>query len=389
MRILVVSTSFPMRKGDSLSPFIWDYCRTLKERGWEITVLVPHHRGLPKFETWEGIEVRRFKYLPERFEDIAYSGGIMPGLKTKPWKALKMPFYILSMYSAARRILSEKNFDLVNFHWLFPACFWLKRFYRKGGIPVVLTGHGTDIRLTRKFPFSWFAKRAMKAAKAATVNSQYMAGILTPLQTESKIAVIPMGVDTVKFAPGNEKPSKSKKVLFIGRLIQQKGVDLLLDAFAAIPAEIPGSTLEIIGYGPLRDQIAARIESGNLTDSVILTDPVDYDDLADKYRSARILALPSLIPEGLGMTAIEAGASGVPTITFGLGGTSEFVISGENGIVTAADVSSLRDGLLELLRDDGKTDRLGENAHAAVIEKYSWGSVSGKFNILFRELAGK
>lgn len=386
MKLLIVSTSFPMKQGDSLTPFLWGYCLGLKNRGWDITVLAPHHRGLMREENWDNIDVKRFKYLPERYEDLAYSGGLLPGLRKSPWKLIKMPFYIFSMYSEALRIIAADEYDLVNFHWLFPACFWLTRFHVKTATPIVLTGHGTDVRLAAKFPFRQFARRGLGAASAVTLNSEYMKEILRELKTSARIEVIPMGVDTEEFRPGASGPSDSKKILFIGRLIEQKGVGVLLESFQEISRQAPDSELEIIGYGPLRDALGKRIDELGLSGRARISDPIGHGLLPEKYRSARALALPSLIPEGLGMTAVEAGACGVPAITFGLGGTSEFVIDGDTGLVTAANKNALSAGLARILRDDDLADRLGSNARRAALERYSWPVVAEKFDSLFRRL---
>jgi len=375
-----------MRPGDSLSPFLWEYCLGLKDRGWDITVLVPHHTGLKLEENWENINIKRFKYLPERYENLAYSGGLMPGLRRSPLKGLKLPFYIYSMYSEALRIISSGGIDIVNFHWLFPACFWLRRFKAKTGIPIVLTGHGTDVRLAIAGLFRFFAHRSLAITSALTLNSDYMKGILKDLITHTTVEVIPMGVDTERFKPGIESPSKSKRILYIGRLIEQKGVGILLDAFCEVIKKIPEARLEIIGYGPQKEYLVDKIGDANLFNAVKISDPVGYDFLPEKYRSARVLALPSLIPEGLGMTAVEAGACGVPTVTFGLGGTSEYVINEDTGIIVDKNKKALAEGMIRILSDDALADRMGQNARQSTLERYLWPVISEKFDRLFRQL---
>lgn len=384
MKMLVVSTSFPKSPGDGLSPFVWEYCLNLKSRGWQITVLVPHHPGLKQDEDWQGIRIRRFRYLPEKFEDLAYSGGLMPGLKKEPWKLLKIPFYIHSMYSESLRILAGSGFDLVNFHWLFPACFWLRGFLEKSGIPAVMTGHGTDVHLALKHPFRYFANKSLPVSSALTINSEYMMNLADRLKKAARTEVIPMGVDSDRFSPGLKGPSASKKILFIGRLIRQKGIGLLLDSMQKVIKEVPDSSLEIIGFGPLRKILDERVRRDRLKDHVRIRDPVRYDSLPEVYRSARVLALPSLIPEGLGMTAIEAGSCGLPTITFGLGGTSEFVRDRITGMIAGRDTESLAQSLIEVLKGDGLADRLGQEARRDARQRYSWSVVSARFDELLR-----
>jgi glycosyltransferase involved in cell wall biosynthesis len=386
MKILVVSTSFPRGPGDSLSPFIWEYCLGLKKRGWNVTALVPHHKGLKREEIWDDIRVTRFKYLPERYEDLAYTGGIMPGLKSRPWTVFKIPLFIYSIYRAALHATKDGSFDLVNFQWLFPAAFWAARFARKRSIPIVLTAHGTDVLLALKKPFDIFARRALKSSAVLTLNSEYMKSTLAKVFLPVKTEIIPMGVDTERFSPGRMPPSHSKKLLFVGRLIPQKGIGLLIGSFARVIAKMPQARLEIIGYGSEKATIIERISKSGIDGSVILTDPVDHAILPEKYRSARALALPSLIPEGLGMTAVEAGACGLPTITFGLGGTREFVTNEETGLVVNKGEAALAEGIERIMTDDDLADRLGNNAREEVVKTYGWEEISRRFDELYRYL---
>ncbi len=87
------------------------------------------------------------------------------------------------------------------------------------------------------------------------------------------------------------------------------------------------------------------------------------------------------------MTPAEAGACGVPTVTFGRGGTAELVIDNETGLIVGADKNSLRDGLLKLLQNDKLTDSLGQNARQRVATLFSWDAVIDKFDSLFHQIA--
>ncbi len=211
MKLLVISSSFPKTPGDSLSPFVWDYCKGLKKLGWDITVLVPHKNGFPENEIWDDIKIKRFRYLPERFETLGYdAGGIIPNLKKKPWVIIKIAFYILSMYRESLRLAVDEDFDLVNFHWIYPSAFWLNSIFWKCNAPIVITGHGTDIHLSRKPILKYFATKAFDNSAAVTVNSEYMSSILKSNFPSEKIKVIPMGIDTSKFTPSDIPPFSIK-----------------------------------------------------------------------------------------------------------------------------------------------------------------------------------
>jgi glycogen(starch) synthase len=386
MKILVISTSFPLTLGDSLSPFMWEYCRRLKNMGWGVAVIVPHHRGIRIRDSWEGIEIRRFRYLPEKFETLAYSGGLLPGVKKNPLIALLLPMFIGSMYKEAIAALRREQFDIVNIHWLFPAAFWAARLHKKTGSRIVFTGHGTDIRISRKFPFTQFAESALKISSGLTVNSEYMKSLLKGFSIPANSVVIPMGVDTEKFNPGDKSCCDSRKVLFIGRLIRQKGADILLKAFALLTESYPDAELEIIGHGPEKERLIEISGRLNIGGKVIFSESVPHGELPAKYREARLLASPSLIGEGFGMTVAEAASCGVPSVTFGLGGTSELVRGGATGLIVEPNAEALANGFKKLFSENDLTRLLGENARNRIWENYSWDIISRKFDRYFRDL---
>ncbi len=388
-KLLLVSTSFPKQPGDGLSPFMYDLCRHLSRLGWDITALVPHHKGLPDEEAWDGVRVKRFRYLPEHFEDVGYSGGIMPNIKSRPWSAAKLPFYIYAMYREALKMAVEENYDLVNFHWFFPPAFWMGSFARRSGVPVVMTGHGTDILLATKGIFSSFARRAFRRAAAVTVNSAYMKGVLESAVKPPRIVITYIGADEDKFTPAANKPSDSRTILYVGRLIRQKGVDLLIEAFVGLKKSFPDARLRIIGYGPEKEKIVAILKASGLEGSVTFSDMVPHDDLAEVYRRSRVLVLPALIPEGLGLTPAEAGLCGVPTVTFGRGGTSEIVENDKTGLIVEPTREALEAALAKIMGDDVLADRLGANAREHLVDLIGWKKVAGRFDSLFREIVAK
>jgi phosphatidyl-myo-inositol dimannoside synthase len=182
------------------------------------------------------------------------------------------------------------------------------------------------------------------------------------------------------------KPSDSKTILYVGRLIKQKGIDLLVESFVEIIKEIPDARLEIIGYGPEKEHILNILRTNKVEHNVTITEMVPHDSLPEIYGHDRILTLPALIPEGLGMTPAEAGLSGVPTVTFGLGGTSELIINGKTGLIVEPTRDGLKSGLLTLLRNGDLADQMGQNAREHLANIIGWPSVAAKFDLLFKDV---
>jgi glycosyltransferase involved in cell wall biosynthesis len=208
--------------------------------------------------------------------------------------------------------------------------------------------------------------------------SRFSAEVLgaPPARTE----VIYGGADPRRFAPqpGGDRDG----VLFVGRLTPHKGVDRLI---RALPA---GAGLRIVGSGghdprpPERDypDLLRRLAEGR---DVRFLGPVSEEDLPGLYRRAAVLAMPSVdrtcygrpvpVSELLGLTALEAMASGTPVVASRIGGLAEVVVDGETGfLVEPGDLAALHDRLALLVSDRRLAARLGANARDLVVRRFTW-----------------
>ena len=208
--------------------------------------------------------------------------------------------------------------------------------------------------------------------------SRFSAEVLgaPPARTE----VIYGGADPRRFAPqpGGDRDG----VLFVGRLTPHKGVDRLI---RALPA---GAGLRIAGSGghdprpPERDypDLLRRLAEGR---DVRFLGPASEEDLPGLYRSAAVLAMPSVdrtcygrpvpVSELLGLTALEAMASGTPVVASRIGGLAEVVVDGETGfLVEPGDLAALHDRLALLVSDRRLAARLGANARDLVVRRFTW-----------------
>ena len=213
--------------------------------------------------------------------------------------------------------------------------------------------------------------------RAFLLVSQHSADVLGA--PPEKVRLVYGGVDVERFHPGDDGAREG--VLFVGRLTPHKGIDVLL---RALPA---GARLTIAGSGG-HDRGAAAdypdlLRALARDRDVRFTGPVSEADLAELYRQARVLALPSTyatvygtrveVSELLGLTALEAMASGTPVVCSDLGGFREVIRDGENGfLVTPGDVDALRDRLDLLLRDASRARALGIAGRQTVVERFTW-----------------
>jgi glycosyltransferase involved in cell wall biosynthesis len=223
--------------------------------------------------------------------------------------------------------------------------------------------------------------------------SEFSAGLLGAPPARTR--VIYGGADPRRFAPA---PAGDRDgVLFVGRLTPHKGIDRLL---RALPA---GAALRIAGSAghdrrpPERDYPALlrRLAAGR---DVAFLGPVPDAALPDLYRGAAVLALPSLdrtcygrhvpVSELLGLSAIEAMASGTPVVASRIGGLAEVVVDGETGfLVPPGDVAALGEGLSRLLSDRRLAARLGANARDLVLERFTWRACAERCLAAYQTLA--
>lgn len=195
-----------------------------------------------------------------------------------------------------------------------------------------------------------------------------------------KTTAIYGGADTARFRP--EPRAERDGILFVGRLTPHKGVDRLIEALPS------GATLTIAGTAghdsrPPERGYPALLERLAQGRDVRFAGRVDERDLPGLYRSARVVALPSVhetrygarvaIPELLGLSLLEAMASGTPVVASDVGGLPEVVVDGVTGfVVPAGDVAALRARLGELLGDRRRARAMGDDARAHVVEHFTW-----------------
>jgi glycosyltransferase involved in cell wall biosynthesis len=210
--------------------------------------------------------------------------------------------------------------------------------------------------------------------------SRYSAAVLgAPVE---RTAVILGGADPARFHP--DRDDRRAGVLFVGRITPHKGVDRLIEA---LPVDAELTIVGSIGHDPapperdypeLLRKLAAS-SSGRVT----FADTVADDELPRLVRRHAVLCLPSVeetcyghrvpISELLGLSVIEAMASGTPVVCSDIGGIPEVVADGQTGLLVApGDVGALRDGLAVLLGDRRLREAMGRRAHEVASERFSW-----------------
>jgi rhamnosyl/mannosyltransferase len=210
-----------------------------------------------------------------------------------------------------------------------------------------------------------------------------------------KVRVVPLGIDLEQFATDGRDPSAvaamreglggGPVVLFVGRIVGSKGLDVLLDAARAVEARIV-----IVGDGPELARLRARCTSMGLDERVVFTGRVPPDRVKDFVAIASVGVLPSIY-EAYGLAMVEIMTNGIPIVCTELGtGTTFINRPGETGLaVRPGDPAALAEALNRLLRDEALRRRLGENARARAHEHFSLESMMrGVIGVYEEALAG-
>lgn len=359
VRVLVCSQGFPRHPADHHASFVLDHARALTAAGAEVEVSCPAGPGLPTGDAYPApgpdgtsvaIAVRRFRYAPRPFETLAYSGGMHH--RARGAGALLLPLFLLGfLVDVVRR---ARDADVVHAHWWLPSGVVAVIAGRITGTPVVVQVHGTDAAMAQG-PLRWFARRVLREADAVIAVSEDLAGWVRGV-AGVEATVLPMPLRPA-LAVGLEQeptpPPADGPVLAVGRLVPEKGFDVLIRAAAKASVSVV-----IIGDGGQEPVLRALADEVGA--DVTFAGPVAPDELGPHYRSARLIAVPSH-REGFGLVAAEALASGRAVVASAVGGLAQVVADGVTGrLVPAGDVEALADALVTT--DPG----LGANGPASI-----------------------
>ena len=190
--------------------------------------------------------------------------------------------------------------------------------------------------------------------------------------------------DVGERAPLGEAPL----VLFAGRLVREKGADILLEAFAEVVERVPEARLVIVGSGPEAARLDRLVDEHALRAFVTLRGFLPRAQLDELARDAWVQVVPSRWEEPFGTVAAEGMMRGTPVVVSRTGGLAEFVTDRETGRqVPPSDPRALADAIAELLLDRAENDRLGRNARAFALARLNLDGFTDRFEALYGSLA--
>jgi phosphatidylinositol alpha-mannosyltransferase len=289
-----------------------------------------------------------------------------------------------------RRYFSGRRFDIVHCHGIFPPelAYWATIHTRA---PVVVTFHTSGLQLPGFIPAGFrrlFAglRGRVRARIAVSEAGRRWAEAWFP----GKYHVIPNGVDLNRFHPGAMLPPEAASLqpylLFVGRLEQRKGLEVLLRAMPAILVRVPRIRLVVVGSGPLETSCRRLASRLDIAGRVHFLGGIDGDDLPGWYAGAELYVSPALSGEAMGIVLIEAMASGVPVVAADIAGYDEVVTTGLDGLlVPPGNPGALAAAVGELLADPDRRSRLA-GAGRERARHYAWPRVAQQVEAVYREV---
>jgi glycosyltransferase involved in cell wall biosynthesis len=397
IRVLFVTTTYPLKAGDAIPSFVADLAGALvRDHGVEVRVIAPHHPGAAKREVVNGVEIVRFQYAARGAKQcVAYGGGIPDNLKNFPRAKWQLPGLFAAMTAAVWRHAGWT--DLIHAHWVEPAFLamaanrarWAQR-------PTVVSVHSLKPKANK------VARWTLRRADRVLFNSQYTFG-----QAREKGyfpcagQVVYQGYDESVF--GNQPrtgemrtrlgiPSDATVVLALGRHIEVKGLHVLAAAADSFLGSRPHAHLVIAGDGPMRGQIADIVGRSASRERIHLPGALPRADVAKLMAEADLFVNPGVVDsggraEGLGITTIEAMASGLACVGSRVGGITETIVDGETGLlVPPGDGAELATTIGRLLDDADLRRRMGEAARRVGRERFTWRVLAGQVAGVYGEV---
>ncbi|MBT0159413.1 glycosyltransferase family 4 protein [Candidatus Bathyarchaeota archaeon A05DMB-2] len=391
LSVMMLSWEFPPRVIGGISPHVYFLSKSLSHNGVKVYVVTCDFPGAPAHEVLDGVEVYRVDSYKNPSPDFA------------TWVYL-MNLNMQKEAAALAASLSNKV-DVFHAHdWLVAtAGIGLKHVFRK---PLLVTMHSTEIGRrdglhtdTEKMISETEAWLTYEAWKVICCSWYMVSHVRWAFGLpEDKLVMVPNGVNTQVY---DNIPSEDLRelrsrfaapherlVLFVGRLVYEKGVHILVNAVPKILEKVDAKFV-IVGSGYMKEQLQNIVRSMRLEHKVLFAGFVDDATLLRLQKVADVSVVPSLF-EPFGIVALEAMAARSPVVVSDTGGLAEIVEHDVTGVkVYPNNTDSLAWGITRILTDEGFRRYIVENAYRKVQEKYDWEKIAQQTKRIYESVLGE
>jgi teichuronic acid biosynthesis glycosyltransferase TuaC len=388
MKIALVPGAFlPQVGGVELGAY--NLARQLQLRGHDVHVITsrPLTGGLGAFELLDGIPVHRLRFY-------LFRGS---------WKSLAATLLYMPLACIEYALLVRRgHFNIVNVRFFYHNAFAtlvIEPLLRHWRVPVVVTLEGGDApnisneyRSAHKAEsvlLTWAARRLLpRADRVTAVSAQLGLSGQRRISDLTECVVIHNGVDLERFVPGPK--DSSPLMVSVGRMAYQKGIDVLLRAFAEVRLSHPLWRLLILGDGPLKGEMERLAAELGLASSVCFRGTLPPSGVAQELQRASLFVLSSRF-EGFPLAVLEAMASGTPIVMTDVEGARELIAHPDRGrIVAIDDVKGLASALSEMIGlGPEKLQAMGTACREWVAATHSWQQIARDYEAVFAEVIAR
>lgn len=338
----------------------------IRERSHDLIVVTAHGSlDLPDEDRYDEIPVFRFRFL----EALA-------------------PSNLSQLMEVRQRVVALKQDfkpDLIHLNFSGPTVFFHLCTAKAYPAPVLLTRHGSfPIQVTGR---DTIVEQALRNADWITANSAAVLAEARQSAPEiiSRSSLIYNGLD-VPTLPPEPLPCGTPRLLCLGRLAEEKGFDLTLDAFALLRNSFPHARLTIAGDGPVRPALERQAAELGVTQSVHFVGWVAPDKVPALMNTATVVVMPSR-HEGFGLVALEAALMARPIVATRVGGLPEVVAHQQTGLLVERDDSkALAEALSVLLADPQMAAQMGQAGRHRAQQMFRWDRCVDAYTALYRKL---
>ena len=386
LTVMMLTWEFPPRIIGGISPHVYYLSKSLAQNGVKVYVVTCDFPGAPQHETVDGVEVFRIDSYKNPSPDFA------------TWVYLMN----VNMQKEAAALVNSLNGKVDVFHahdWLVAdAGIGLKHVFRK---PLLTTMHSTEIGRRNGIHFdyermiheteAWLTYEAWKVLCCSNYMVSHVRWAFG--LPEDKLVMVPNGVDTTVYSKNDDLSSfrnkfalpEEKIVLFVGRLVYEKGVHVFVNAIPKILQKVNAKFI-IVGNGYMKEQLSNIVKNMGFAHKVMFTGFVDDDTLRKLQKCADVSAVPSLF-EPFGIVALEAMAAKSPVVVSDTGGLSEIVDHDVTGVkVYPENPDSLAWGITKVLLNDAYANLMRNNAYKKIQEKYNWNKIAQQTEAVYETI---
>ena len=385
MRVLVISSMYP-KPGDEISGnFIHRQVLELSKMGVEMRVICPLARWIGKGHFFShslrlaGMQTLKIDDIP-----VAYVPYWNFPLRLSARMETALQFYAISGFIKEKSNRTWVDCDLIHAHRLFPTGYVALQIARQLRIPIVCSARGSDVHThpLRNVLVAKLTRETIVSSNQITAVSRELAQRIDQLARPSvPVKVVYNGVDTDIFRPLGEKPVLRKQLglpmegiglCTVSRLVADKGLRELVEAFRTVHSHYPSMWLVIVGDGPIRPELEDWVREQKLEGRIFISGSRSHIEVVSWINAADIFVLASYA-EGLPNAVLEAMACRKPVIATDVGGIPEVAINNETALlVSPRQVPPLADAIGRLIQDSELRDRLGMAGNKRVKTHFTW-----------------